>query len=942
MDFRDPVSIPQPKTDDEFERICLLIARDRYGPEFYRYARSGQAQYGIDIYSVYYHGRFLQCKLHKKAISDAKLIDELKKDLLQAKQKFRDMKQFIFAVSLVTRPTVQDFCRELSDDEVQVIPWFWNQLQEDISRSKWLLRYCLNYETGAQWISDDFLEEEEKRGKEEGCQPLQFYSSNLNAQWYGILQNWDAPRQHYEDIKEAIANSFVHTYSDIPVAAVVRGEGGSGKSVLLRRLSIDLRSEYTIYWIADNASDFLQNEWLYDIDNHPTEKYLLVLEDWYRNFTSTGDRSTANRLLQKIKQKPNVRLLIGDRPAQFTYYSKTDDIIFDLKSDENAALVSFIIDIVPDWKDKFLDEENAQLFKAGLFQVLFIYQYLDTSKSLQKGGNYFLEIVQSDYKRLANSEYPFYKGLAQSLYVFSHLYADFGLYISVEALIVLAEYYSDSQRPHAIQYDILTIADDPIMSRYIDVVANKSISDTGSYWLQFFHDTLADQGWKYASVDTHNVFGNSASIVQLIDALKTEKTAYDLAVLLFFVLKAKPELLTKGQALSCCNYLISIGCESHFYVLALFTEGLIKMSVRERNDYIQRLIGLGKLKDPFWSKTVIWMKRRLSDKDHKETLLKLIEAGTRCNSVFTGYFNSLNDDELKQTSDELFTVERLKKNRFASSLSVIFKRLRHNEKIRSISCKYLQSPEPEKVSENFTTCLNILKDEEVAKIAARNYLQSPEPEKVFENFTTCLNILKDEEVAKDIAARILTSPVDEQDHRFIYRALFIATEAEELDILADDMVCRILEARPRHFNKAEQRQFYLYLQMMKVPLFRIKPWQSEVDRLLQNKSKIHRNLFYSLTLSHVEKPVPIAEACLFYVRNWRSEFKRPKKYWGYFIRSLAHPIIVERSNIKEEISQLCSQMLRTHSCPSDLKGWLRSITEEKKFPLWKSAKDEEL
>lgn len=37
MDFRDPVSIPLPTTEDEFERLCLLIARDRYGSEFYRW-----------------------------------------------------------------------------------------------------------------------------------------------------------------------------------------------------------------------------------------------------------------------------------------------------------------------------------------------------------------------------------------------------------------------------------------------------------------------------------------------------------------------------------------------------------------------------------------------------------------------------------------------------------------------------------------------------------------------------------------------------------------------------------------------------------------------------------------------------------------------------------------------------------------------------------------
>ncbi|MCK5127301.1 MAG: hypothetical protein KAR42_13685 [candidate division Zixibacteria bacterium] len=978
MNFRDPVSIPLPTTSHEFERMCLLIAREQYGPEYYRYARSGQGQHGIDIYSPYHRGRYLQCKLHKKPISDKTLIRELKKDLSNAKERFSDLKQFIFAVSVESRETVYEVCEELSEGEVRVIPWFWNHLQEDIARSKWLLRYCLKCEAGAQWISDDFVEKEEKKGEEEGWQPLQFYSSNLNVQWYGLLQNWDAPRQHYRSIREAIAKSFADTHSDMPVAAVVRGEGGSGKSVLLRRLALDLRTEYTIYWVDDNAADFLNNEWLYDIENHPTEKYLLVLEDWYRNFANPGDRATANRLLQKIRKKPNVRLLIGDRPAQYTYYPKTNDNIFDLNTDENATLVSFIVNIVPHWRDKFLEEEKVQLLKSGFFQVLFIYQYLDTSKPLPKAGNYFLEIIQSDYRHLANHDNSLYRGLAQTLYVLAHLYVDYGLHLSPEALVTLAESYSDSQRPLSHQRDIRAIFDDPVTRRYIDVVdvgVKRGTADTGFNRIQFLHDTLADQGWKYAPVDIRYVFGNPDTIAQLIDALRTRETAYDLARMLFFVLRAKPGMVTKAQAIACCDYLIFLGCESPFYVYVLFTEGLIEMSDRERLAYIPRLTGLGRLNSFFWSKVVIWIKKRMNDKDYRETLGSLVDAGTHCNSVLVGYFRALDEDELKQVSDDFLTAERLKERCYGPSLTVILKRLRYDEEIRAISRKYLKSPEPEKVFEIFTTCLHILSEEPVAKEAARKYLQSPEsekthqsfttclhilseepvakeparkylqspnPDKVTEIFSTCLKILQDEKVAKVAATRILASPIEGSDHRLIYRALCIAAETEELDTHAEDMVRRILEQKPKHFSKTLLRQYNLYLQMMKVPLFRIKSWQSEVDGILQDKSKIYRNLFYSITRSHIEKPAPVADACLYYVRNWRSEFSRPKEHWMYFVRSLAHPSIVERSNVKEEMSQLCSQMLRAHNCPAKLESWLRFITEEDRFPLWNSAGDREL
>ena len=129
---------------------------------------------------------------------------------------------------------------------------------------------------------------------------------------------------------------------------------------------------------------------------------------------------------------------------------------------------------------------------------------------------------------------------------------------------------------------------------------------------------------------------------------------------------------------------------------------------------------------------------------------------------------------------------------------------------------------------------------------------------------------------------------------------------------------------------------------MKVPLFRLKTWQTEVDKLLQNTQNIHRNLFYSLTLSHINKPDPLEKACLFFIRSWQQEFKRPKKYWGYFIRCLAHPTIKEHPAIQEGIRGLCRKMLLADNCPYDLKVWLKSIKDENNFPEWKRAEDDEL
>lgn len=940
MDFRDPSLIALPTTYDEFERFCLLIARERYGSEFYRYARSGQAQHGIDIYSGYYNGRCLQCKLYKKEVSDAYLLTKLNEDLKDAQKQFDDLKQFIFAISVETRPVIQHACKKLSDDKIQVIPWFWNQLQEDIARSKWLLRYCLDYEPGAQWISDHFVEQQCSKGCAANWQPLQFYSGNTNVQWYGLLQNWDAPREHYAAIRRVLADSFADTYSDMPVSGVVRGEGGSGKSVLLRRLALDLRSEYTVYWIADNAMDFLQNEWLYDIDNNPTEKYLIVLEDWYRNFSSTGDRATANRLLQKIKSKANVRLLIGDRPAQFTYYPKNDSVVFDLQNDENAALLSYIINIVPDWKDKFTDEQKAQLVKTGIFQLLFTYQYAVTGKPMVKSENYFLELIQSDYRQLINTDFPFYKGLAHALYVYAHLYTGLGIHLSPDALVVLAETYSGAQRPFELRQDIRTIANDPVVKKYLAIVSYDTFLFGKFERLTFLHDTLADQGWKHVPVNNRSFFGSPASISQLFDALKTEETAYDLSELLYRILRTNQAVLSREQILTYCDFLVAIRCESYSYVQAIFTEDLTNLSDTQRLGYLQRLIGLGNQSLSFWSKILAWMGKRLSEQDRKDILAKLVIAGNKCDQVVGSFFRSLSQTELKEKVEDSFTIESLLDPSQQSRVSAFLKRLAHDEIILKVIRKYLQSPEPQKAFQNFTVCLNLLKEEDVAKEAARKYLQSPASERVTPNFVVCLNVLGVE--VADRVARILQSPLEGQDQRVIYRALQIASESEKLYHVAEDTVQRILEAKPVGCDRASQKEYYLYMQMMKVPLFEIKPWQAEVDRILRKGLYIHRNLFYSLTLSHINKPDPLADLCLLLIRNWLPEFMRQQRYWGYFIRSLAHPIIISQFAVKKEICQLCRQMLLAHSCPSELKGWLKSIVEENQFPLWKITEGDEL
>ncbi len=1069
MYFRNPKLIPLPETSQDFERLCMYIARNHYGPDFYRYGRSGQEQSGIDVYSAYNDGVYLQCKLYKKYTP--KLISELKEDFSAALKKCPDLRKFIFAVSIDNDKNIQDVCKELSVNNKRVIPWFWDELQNEIANSKWLLRYCMNIGSGAQWVNDDFVKAEMEKGITNHWSPLRFYSGNEYIAWYGLLQKWDAPRKHYDGIVSAIDKSFDDTYGDMPVAAVVRGAGGTGKSVLLRRLALDLRREYTIYWIADNAGDFLKNEWVYDIEIHSDEKYLLILEDWYRNFTRATDRQSVNYLLQKVRRYPNVRLLIGDRPESNPDYPTINEMIFDLKADENHDLFSYITEIVPDWKGKFNEEDRDLLYKSGFFQALFVYQFLDTKRIHRKAEDYFREIIESDYKHLINNKDNFYRGLAWSLYIVSNLYIDFGIHLSPEALIAIAEDFSKSKRPFSLENDVRLIAENTVIRKYIEVIQVSSRNDAGEenyYRIRFLNDTLADQGWLSLNVDEYDKYERPSTVLRVIKALKAEKTAYDLAALLNLIVKAKSKLLNKDQVLSCCNYLISIKCDSYHYIYVLFSEDMIDINNNERYEYLQKLKGLGKYKTTYWIPVVIWMKKELKGNDYKSTLKMLVDAGTNSGAILNAYFKILDEKELLAISDYYITPEKFNDNLYSYSLPTLLKRLKSYDKICSAALNYLKSEEPEKNFQIFTTCLNIVKankvaidiafnylnspeperrkeiystclkileDKEIAKVAARKYIKLPKSEISYQIFNTCLNIikteedtkvvarkyiklpksqieneilptclkiLKDEEIAKDVARKyiklpkseisyqifstcmnivkdeedtkdvarkyiklpesettlaiyttclsvlkdeeiakkeaikILNSPIQKSNARLIYHALFITAtaETEELDSLAEAKVKEIFQLK-RNCCGAEGKIIHnLYLQTMKVPLFRIEVWQSEVDRILRNKNTINRRLFGSLTHSHIKRPNPLAGMCLLFLRNWNDEFNRPRKHWEYFERSLAHPVIVENSKIKEEIKHLCNRMLNASNCPSNLNNCIKKVVENDTFPLW--------
>lgn len=89
---------------------------------------------------------------------------------------------------------------------------------------------------------------------------FEFYTSKTrDSQWYGLHKNWDLERSVQNKIETQIQDSLDKDKLKSKVVSVVYGSGGgSGKSILLRRVAINLVQEgVEILWLNNANSFFL-------------------------------------------------------------------------------------------------------------------------------------------------------------------------------------------------------------------------------------------------------------------------------------------------------------------------------------------------------------------------------------------------------------------------------------------------------------------------------------------------------------------------------------------------------------------------------------------------------------------------------------------------------------------------------------------------------------
>ena len=506
------LSIDPPGDGEEFERYCLWLAREKYGPDAFLYTRNKQN--GIDIYWLR-HGKYfvIQCKQRSEP-GPAELIRSLEADFETARNYFgTNLEQFIFAATISLEHASKNVRRDNGNTEsllgavgrlgsvhnVTTVCWHWDGIASDIADSPFLMAHLLGQEKGGELINEDFFTDQNKKYGSDIDLKKAFYGGKKAVQWCGITQRLDAPRQVYQRAKKAIESSFE---SDHPVAALIKGEGGSGKSILLRRLAHDLCTDYVVYWLESDIQSFLDCEWTYDVMKHSKaeapSKYLIFLEDWYQHVENSGLQQQAADLLSKVVKNSHVRLVIGDRPAKqkvrkiYEGHISSQNI-FELNASENIVLLETIFVKMPEWQDRASQEQIENAANATLFQLLFIFQYAEDMSG--EIADIYKRIIASDCRTLLERHTAFWKGMAKAIFFYANLYVHEGVVVPVEFLRDLAAHFGECPVPERYDTTIDELVNDKILKKYFGLNAVIKEKVGAVNFFRFHHDTMADRGW---------------------------------------------------------------------------------------------------------------------------------------------------------------------------------------------------------------------------------------------------------------------------------------------------------------------------------------------------------------------------------------------------------------------------------------------------------------
>ena len=236
--FADPnYHIPGSDDPHGFELLVRDCASIKFGQDFHLYGRSGQTQYGIDIFSDDWT-LLIQCKAYSETMKNHKSFQEdIKAKFAEAKAHFqREGKPFfhcfILATTLKRDALSQEIVKELNEQEpdIKISVWFIDDLRTCINRYR--------IHNDGDTYADGFEETLFLHKNRPGCESVNL--KNLFVpQEYCELSIGNGFGKTRDDLEDRIQN---FCSDDKDKMLIIEGDAGSGKSTLAAMLCFEERA----------------------------------------------------------------------------------------------------------------------------------------------------------------------------------------------------------------------------------------------------------------------------------------------------------------------------------------------------------------------------------------------------------------------------------------------------------------------------------------------------------------------------------------------------------------------------------------------------------------------------------------------------------------------------------------------------------------------------
>jgi hypothetical protein len=373
---------------------------------------------------------------------------------------------------------------------------------------------------------------------------LDFYLSKNedHLQWYGVVHGWDYPRKMIDVVKKRITECFE---TNSKVAAVVHGPGGSGKSLLLRKLSIGLTSvPFRVLWVMD-LMDFYE----YDLRHvsNCNDEFLVIIEDWH---TLKENKALQSNFLSKIQKTKNIRILIGDRSPieEKLYYNYLFEYgSFEIDNGENIDIIKKVIPFVGEWKMHENDILSSPSFcNVPIYMVFYVMTRL--SEKIRKTADIvsiYREIILDDFNRISE----LYPGLSLAFYYWAQINRTNRIFISWSALLKIADHFDNNSFASRTLWDF--DMKNPVVKLFSHYVTMKNFIipefSTLTYFA-FHHELLTDEGISKIQFKGWRPFHPNIryEFAEVLWKTNEKVSAYDIIVVLLVEEEIKAEKIAGG------------------------------------------------------------------------------------------------------------------------------------------------------------------------------------------------------------------------------------------------------------------------------------------------------------------------------------------------------------------------------------------------------------